>query len=86
MKIVVYSKNKCYGCDKTKERLSRKLNCPFEERNIETNSEWEAECKAFGFLSAPVVVVYSEEGNELVKWSGFDPYNLDQWAKKVKGQ
>lgn len=76
---VVYSKNDCIQCERTKMLLNA-ANIPFEERNIDNDEDALAKVKEYGFLSAPVIVPDDESG--LQPWYGFRPDLLRELKTK----
>lgn len=73
MNVTVYTTPACVMCNYTKVQLS-KLGIEFVERDISTNSEWEAEAKALvaeHHLLNNYPVVVAGNHHRLVAWSGF---------------
>lgn len=68
--IVVYSKANCMPCGFTKRFLSEN-NIPFEERNVTEQPEFEADVKALGFSTLPVIKIDGQE-----PFFGFQPDRL----------
>lgn len=74
MKVVVYSKSRCVQCDATK-RLLDGVGQEYEVIALEghpTALQW---LKERGYMSAPVVEVWSDAGLE-DSWAGFQPEKL----------
>ena len=94
MEIVIYGKSNksCKGCEATKFRLDGKLAAPYTFYNIDESDpdysgyQHRDKCLSYGYMSAPVVVIRDNAGNDLEHWSGFNPFALDRWAKKVKAE
>lgn len=72
--VVVYSKPNCMQCQFTKKYLENK-GIPFEEKDVEQNTEAILEVKDLGFSSLPVVIA---EGMEA--FNGFRPDLLNRLA------
>ncbi len=71
--VKVYSITTCPWCDKVKKYLKSK-GVEYEERNIETNDEFLAECKALS--GDELVPVITADGKNFVL--GFDKAKLDE--------
>lgn len=74
--VKVYSLTSCPWCDKVKKYLKSK-GVEYEERNIETNEEFLAECqKLTGDEAVPVTTI--DDKNFVL---GFDKAKLDELLK-----
>ncbi len=71
--VKVYSITTCPWCDKVKKYLKSK-GVEYEERNIETNDEFLAECKELS--GDEMVPVITADGKNFVL--GFDKAKLDE--------
>ena len=76
MKVTVFSKPKCTGCDATKRKLN-KLEVEYTVRDITTDPAAYAHVQALGYSSVPVV----ECGG--VHWQGFSPDKCKQLADNL---
>lgn len=74
--VVVYTKNDCFGCTKTKEKLDEK-HINYTAVNVEEDaSAYRYVTEVLGYRQMPVVVVSSIEGEEV--WSGLQPQKIRQ--------
>ena len=70
VKVVLYSKNDCWPCKKTKKLLTE-LGIDFEEINLDEHPELIDYIKhELGFSSTPVIV--TDNG----AWAGFQPSKI----------
>lgn len=77
MEIIVYSSNSCGFCIKQKEFLTDK-GIPFEERDIDNNSQHFQELKELGVSSIPFTIV--KQAGEIVSTiNGFDKVELSKF-------
>lgn len=69
--VVLYGKEECFGCRKTKEKLDEK-NIHYTEVDIEKDeTAYDYVTKTLGYSQAPVVYVSTIEGD--LHWSGLQP-------------
>ncbi|UUZ84083.1 glutaredoxin family protein [Paenibacillus sp. P26] len=54
--VIVYSSTHCTYCGQLKKYLQDQ-GVPYEERNIDTNEQYENELRALGMSSVPVTVI-----------------------------
>jgi glutaredoxin-like protein NrdH len=80
MKVVLYSKQGCMGCLASEIDLEDKL-IPYEEVMIDEDKEAKELVQKKGFLQAPVVMVYDDEGSVVDSWSGFRPDRISALKK-----
>lgn len=72
MKVTVYSKPNCGGCDFTKQWLDNN-NVPYESINAYEDEQAMAELQSHGFMSFPVVTVNGFDR----AWTGFEIDRLE---------
>lgn len=70
MATIVYSKNNCSACKRTKILL-KAMGAAFEERNVEEDEIFMQEARATGFSSMPIIIT----DEEVI--SGFQPDKLE---------
>lgn len=84
MEIIVYSKGDCPMCTLVKNYLDN-IEVTYEERNIDTNSDWRADVLDMGYTGVPVIVkTYSKDaphGRVRESMVGFNPEALDKLLK-----
>jgi glutaredoxin-like protein NrdH len=69
--VVVYTKNDCFGCDKTKSVLDRER-AEYTAVNVEDDAAaYKYVTETLNFRQMPVVVVSTPDGDEV--WSGLQP-------------
>lgn len=67
----VYTKNDCFGCDKTKAKLDEN-DVAYTAVNVEEDATaYKYVTETLNFRQMPVVVVSTPEGDEV--WSGLQP-------------
>ncbi|UYL88359.1 NrdH-like glutaredoxin [Arthrobacter phage EvePickles] len=72
--VVLYGKDVCFGCRKTKEKLEE-ANIHYTEVDIEKDpTAYEYVTEVLGYTQAPVVYVSTIEGD--IHWSGLQPQKI----------
>ena len=72
--VVVYSKNDCFGCGKTKDKLDEN-NILYTEVNVEEDATaYHYVTEVLGYRQMPVVVASTETGD--IIWSGLQPEKI----------
>ena len=72
--VVVYTKNQCFGCTKTKEKLDEnKIHYTTVNVEEDATAYWYV-TEHLGYRQMPVVEVSTIEGN--VIWSGLQPTKI----------
>ncbi|WP_177179825.1 glutaredoxin family protein [Arthrobacter sp. yr096] len=72
--VVVYSKNDCFGCTKTKEKLEEN-SIHYTEVNVEEDeTAFKYVTETLGIRQMPVVVVSALEGD--ITWHGLQPTKI----------
>lgn len=72
--VVVYTKNDCFGCGKTKDKLDEN-GIQYTAVNVEEDpTAFHYVTEVLGYRQMPVVVVSSIEGEEI--WSGLQPQKI----------
>lgn len=79
--VIIYTTTFCPWCLKTKEFL-KKINIPFEERNVELNENWAKELfEKSGQWGVPVIVVVNKETGKEKVIIGYDPLGIMEALK-----
>lgn len=74
--VVVYTKNDCFGCGKTKDKLDEN-SIQYTAVNVEEDpTAFHYVTEVLGYRQMPVVVVSTLEGEEV--WSGLQPQKIRQ--------
>lgn len=77
MKVTVYSKPNCQGCDATYRKLTQ-FGVEYDVIDTSTDDDAKAYVRSLGFRSAPVVVA---EGVE--PWNGYKPDHIKKIAEII---
>jgi glutaredoxin-like protein NrdH len=74
--VVLYGKEECFGCRKTKEKLEE-AGVHYTEVDIEKDqTAYDYVTKTLGYSQAPVLYVSTIEGD--LHWSGLQPQKIKQ--------
>lgn len=83
MKVTVYSKPFCGGCEKVKEFLADN-GVEFEVKDTSKEPEAKAEVIEMGYMSVPVTKVVT--GDNVIHFGGYEPDKLDEIARAYNGR
>lgn len=81
MSVIVHSKPSCVQCVATYRALDRK-GMEYSVVDISTDGVALARVRALGYLQAPVVLVFDDDGALVEHWSGFRDARIAALAAK----
>lgn len=83
MKFTVYSKPGCVQCNGTYRAMDKK-GLDYNKIDVSQNEEALELTKSLGYMQAPVVVKWADNGDIEDHWSGFNPEKIEEYGLAVK--